>query len=157
MKKLAVFVCLLIVLVIVKRQFLDKGTSAEPSPDGETSLVSSMGGMFNDSPEAKTRKRFEHFMQRWQKGGVSLDADEQAATCLWARGVVFIADRDDLEDAVNHFDRWRRQKDLYVQNIQYEIRGYQRESDRTIAEVRINGQNHRIAIPDSPNPLSWIQ
>ncbi|HEX7707012.1 MAG TPA: hypothetical protein VF701_11200 [Thermoanaerobaculia bacterium] len=149
MKTLALLAGIAIAFFVARSMLVGSGDHSS------SSVLSSITDVFDNSPEAKARKRFEEFMRSWKKGGTSLNDAEQAAACLWARGVTAIADLEDLKDAVDYFDRWRREKALYVPQIEYEITGYRRESDHTIADVTINGNPYQIRIPDSRNPMSW--
>lgn len=115
------------------------------------------------SPEAKAKKRMEAVMAAWKEGGTSLSDAAQAAACLWSRGVRFIPDKDEIQDAANGFDKWRRDKSLYTDVKSYAVSDVvSRESnpgrgDYSVVEVTINGSVYRIGIPDRPNPLFWIQ
>ena len=115
------------------------------------------------SPEAKARARVEKFMESWKKGGTSLNDAAQAAICQWARGVNFITDREDLNDAVTAFDRFRRAKDLYTDITSYSIqdgpakrRTVEGRGTYTIFDVTINGTAHQLGVPDSANPIFWL-
>lgn len=119
-------------------------------------------GASDESPEGKARQRLEQLMESWKKGGTSLNDAEQAASCLWARGKIFIVDREDLKDAVDGFDKFRRVKNLYTDINSYKIAdGSTRRTEDgrgtyTIFEVTINGSAHRLGVPDRPNPLFWL-
>lgn len=108
------------------------------------------------TPDAVAKVRFEQFMKSWKAGGVSLNDSEQAAACIWGRGTLFIKDRDDLRDVADAFERWRKERQLYVADIEYDILRYQREGDHTVVLVTINGTKHRIGIPDTANPMFWV-
>jgi len=114
------------------------------------------------APEQKAKERLEAFMGYWQKGGVSLNDSEQAAACMWARGVTFITDKDDIQDAVNGFDRWRRDRDLYHSLNEYAIGPPQRRTDAgrgdfTAFDVVIDGTKYVVGVPDGPNPMFWAE
>ena len=145
----------------VARKSLDSG--ADPKKAAASLLGSLMHGRATDaSPEQKAKERVEAFMGFWQKGGVSLNDAEQAAACMWARGVVFITDKDDIQDAVNGFDRWRRERDLYHAFDSYAIGPPMRTSsasrgDYTAFDVVIDGTKYIIGVPDSSNPMFWLE
>jgi hypothetical protein len=143
----------------VARKQIDSGGDTKSAV---ASLLGSLtkGRVADASPEQKAKDRVEAFMGYWQKGGVSLNDAEQAAACMWARGVVFITDKDDIQDAVNGFDRWRRERDLYHAFDSYAIGPPQRRSDAgrgdyTTFDVVIDGTKYEIGVPDSSNPMFW--
>jgi len=115
------------------------------------------------SPEAKAKKRMEAVMAAWKEGGTSLSDAAQAAACLWSRGVRFIPDKDEIQDAANGFDKWRRDKSLYTDVKSYAVgEVVSRDTnpgrgDYSVVEVMINGSVYRIGVPDRSNPLFWIQ
>jgi hypothetical protein len=130
---------------------------------GLASMVSSLIHRGDsDKPEAKAKARMTAFMASWKDGGTSLNDAAQAAACYWSRGVKFIPDTNEIRDAADGFDRWRREKGLYTEIQSYEISDVlfrntdpARGGDYSVVEVNVNGSVYRIGIPDKPNPLFW--
>jgi len=150
-KKVFVVAAIVGALWFARNQFFPSSTGGSwPS-----FLASILPG--SKSPEKVVKERFEKFMQSWKEGGVSLNNAEQAAACLWSRGVVFINNVDELRDAAEGFDRWRKGKGLYVQEIRYEVGEYRRDGDHTVVEVTINGSRSQVGIPDTANPMFWTE
>jgi hypothetical protein len=144
----------------VARKQIDSGADTKSAV---ASLLGTLtkGRVSEASPEQRAKERVEAFMGYWQKGGVSLNDAEQAAACMWARGVVFITDKNDIQDAVNGFDRWRRERELYRAFESYAIGPPQRRSDAgrgdyTSFDVIIDGTKYEIGVPDRSNPMFWV-
>lgn len=186
MKKLVVAVVLVGALVWAKKRFMDapaapvrseaeaaaekfggaiaKAKTAQAAANDAHGLSGMLGSLLHrdaGTPEAKAKKRLETFMAAWKEGGTSLNDSAQAAACLWSRGVRFIADKEEIQDAANGFDRWRQQRDLYVEIKSYavgEVVARDRNEGRgdyTVVEVLINERPLRIGVPDTANPLFW--
>jgi hypothetical protein len=62
-----------------------------------------------------------------------------------------------MRNAVDGFDRWRKAKSLYVQDITYSIGEYRTEGDHTAVDVTINGTKYRVGIPKDANPMFWLE
>jgi|GEM_PF-5091014 len=112
------------------------------------------------TPEDKAKARVEKFMASWKEGGTSLNDAAQAAACLWSRGVPFIPSRDEIEDAANGFDRFRKEKDLFVEIESYSVgeathRQDSQRGDYTEVDVMINRATYRLGVPDKANPIFW--
>jgi len=112
------------------------------------------------TPEDKAKARVEKFMASWKEGGTSLNDAAQAAACLWSRGVPFIPSKDEIEDAANGFDRWRKEKDLFVEIESYSVgeathRQDMQRGDYTEVDVMINRATYRLGVPDKANPIFW--
>lgn len=88
---------------------------------GGSGIASLIGSSEPASPDAKARQRLERVMDAWKRGGTSLNDAAQEAACLWARNVIFISDREDLKDAADGFDKFRRAKSLYTDIASYDI------------------------------------
>ena len=143
MKKLVVVAAVVALALFAKKQM-----SSGSSP----SMLQSIGIGSSQNP---AQERFEKFMKSWKDGGVSLNDAEQAAACRWARGKAYLAGEDEVRNAAESFDRWRKAKGLYVQDIDYKIGDYRVEGDHTIADVTINGTKYRIGIPKDASPMFW--
>jgi hypothetical protein len=140
-------------------------TTSQATPE-ERSLAAMLTSLIHrdaGTPEEKAKKRMEAVMAAWKEGGTSLNDAAQAAACLWSRGVRFIPDRDEIQDAAMGFDKWRRDKSLYTDVQSYTVgRVLGRDSnpgrgDYSVIEVTINGEPHHVGVPDRNNPLFWIQ
>jgi hypothetical protein len=112
------------------------------------------------TPEEKAKARVEKFMASWKQGGTSLNDAAQAAACLWSRGVPFIPSKDEIEDAANGFDRWRKERDLFVEIESYSVgdathRTDSQRGDYTEVDVMINHATYRLGVPDKANPIFW--
>jgi hypothetical protein len=114
------------------------------------------------SPQDAARARVETFMAAWKAGGTSLNDEAQAAACLWSRGMRFIPDRDEIQDAATGFDKFRWEKNLYTDIKQYEVMpssGYKRNDaahgDFTVVDVTINYAIYHLGVPDKANPIFW--
>jgi hypothetical protein len=140
-------------------------SKAAPDEGGLAAMVASLMPKEDSAPpEAKAKKRMEAVMASWKEGGTSLNDAAQAAACLWSRGVHFIPDKDEINDAAMGFDKWRQSKALYTDIQSYAVGEViarenhpGRSGDYSVIEVTINGDTHRIGIPDSNNPLFWVQ
>jgi hypothetical protein len=140
-----------------------KGQQSAPKAEGLSAMLSSLlGGSKESTPEAKAKARVETFMKTWKEGGTSVNDAAQAAACLWSRGVRFIPDKDEIQDAANGFDRWRHEKNLYVEITTYSVGDVSFRASNpgrgeyNVLTISINGQPYRIGVPDGPNPIFWI-
>jgi len=140
------------------------GTIDEKSAAGLLAQIQNMlhkqGSGPAGTPEEKAKARVERFMASWKEGGTSLNDAAQAAACLWSRGVPFIPSRDEIEDAANGFDRWRKEKDLFVEIESYSVgeathRQDSQRGDYTEVDVMINRATYRLGVPDKANPIFW--
>jgi hypothetical protein len=144
----------------IAKKEIDSGRDPKKAVSSYLSGLMHGGAPQEAAPEQKAKERVEAFMGYWQKGGVSLNDAEQAAACMWARGVVFIVDKDDFQDAVNGFDRWRRDRDLYHALNEYAIGPPQRRTDAargdyTAFDIVIDGTKYVVGVPDGTNPMFW--
>src|SRR5438552_3596389 len=134
--------------------------TSSPSERSLSAVLSSFVHGQSATPETKAKARLTAFMASWKEGGTSLNDAAQAAACYWSRGVKFIPDRDEIRDAADGFDRWRRDNSLYTDINSYAVgeavqRGNDpaRGGDYTVVEVAINNAIYRIGVPDKANPL----
>ncbi len=149
----------------IAKTHIARGQSSAPDERGLAAMVSRLIRKEDSaSPEAKAKKRMEAVMAAWKEGGTSLNDAAQAAACLWSRGVWFIPDKDEIQDAAMGFDKWRQAKSLYTDVQSYTVgevvsRGNHpgRGGDYSVIEVTINGDSYHIGVPDRSNPLFWIQ
>jgi hypothetical protein len=103
--------------------------------------------------------RLNAMLQGWKEGGTSASASEQTAISQWAQGKAVIADRDELEQAMDRFDRWRRERGLYGPLQSYEIgtvsRVERQPDPYTAVELKLNGQRQTVGVPDDEKPIFW--
>jgi len=139
-------------------------STATVDPKEASGLMAAITNMLHKqapaTPEARAKERVEKFMSLWKEGGISLNDSAQAAACMWSRGVPFIPSRDEIEDAANGFDRWRKEKDLYRDIESYSVGETTRRQDRqrgdyTEVDVMINHSTYRLGVPDKANPIFW--
>ena len=153
MKKLIAAVVIVGALVYAKGKMSGGSSSANSSPSFVQSMLSALPG--NRTPESVAKDRFEKFMKNWKDGGVSERSEAQAAACLWFAGKPILGDNDSVRDAAEGFDKWRKAKQVYTEQLTYEIGDYRREKDHTVVTVKLNGTTHEIGIPDGASPLFW--
>jgi hypothetical protein len=143
-------------------------TPSEPQPTGkvEDNAIAKLLNRFTGGegkPEDRARIRMKAFMQAWKQGGTSGSDAEQAASCLYSRGKLFIPNADEIRDAYNGFVAFRKEKNLYTEINDYSIadtisRGNdQAHGDYTEFDVTINGFPYAMGVPDKPNPIFWIR
>jgi hypothetical protein len=112
------------------------------------------------TPEERAKLRVTKFMALWKEGGTSLNDAAQASACMWSRGVGFIPNTQEIEDAATGFYHWRKDKGLYGEIESYSVGEATRRVDRdrgdyTEVDVMINHATYRIGVPDKANPLFW--
>ena len=82
---------------------------------------------------------------------------EQAAVCQWYKGVVFLQDQSEQEAAVDGFDSWRREGEIYDGMDSYEIgeaRPVSGSTDSFYVDVMIEGAKHKLKVPKDDR-ISW--
>jgi hypothetical protein len=159
LKKVLIALVLIAAVVFGYKKFAP--SSDTPSTEGKLAGLFGRFGGSGDKPDVKARKRLNAFLEAWKAGGTSGNDSEQAAACLWARGVRFTGG-EEFRDAMDGFDRFRRGKDLYGT-----ITGYSVDSGGTHGSVEgrgaytefavtINGTQHKVGVPEKENPLFWL-
>jgi hypothetical protein len=82
---------------------------------------------------------------------------EQAAACQWYKGTVYVQDQNEQEAAVDGYDSWRREGDIYDGMDSYEIIGV-RPSTKTegtfYVDVTIDGEKKKLKVPKDDR-ISW--
>jgi hypothetical protein len=82
----------------------------------------------------------------------------QTAICMWAKGVVVITDRAELERAMTDFELWFRQKQIKPPIGAYEIKSIEMlpgEANPTaIAVVTVDGVAYKVKVPKKEN-MTW--
>lgn len=143
---------------------LQSAAANKPDEQGISALLSSITSRKSGgTPEEKAKARLNAFLAAWKEGGTSVNDAAQAAACLWSRGVRFIPNGYEIQDAANGFDRWRHSHGLYTELQSYSVgEVVARESnpgrgDYSMVEVEINGKTYRIGVPDAANPIFMIE
>jgi hypothetical protein len=80
--------------------------------------------------------------------------DEETAICYFWAGKPRIRDYDDLNNASDTFDRWRREKDISAYITEYTIEGAVIEGDDVIVFVTIEGKPMSMRVPEK-KPITW--
>jgi hypothetical protein len=79
---------------------------------------------------------------------------------MWARNTHHLADARELSWASDHFDAWRREKDLYQKIATWRVLSVDKvkggEVQTASVEVEIDGRRLRILVPDG-RPLTWAE
>lgn len=79
--------------------------------------------------------------------------EETAISYFWA-GKPRIMDFDDLNNASNAFDQWRREKDISAYITEYTIEGAVIEGDDVIVFVTIEGKPMSMRVPEKKQ-ITW--
>ena len=83
---------------------------------------------------------------------------DSATLGMWARNTHHLADIRELSWASDHFDAWRREKDLYQKITTWRVLSVDKmkggEVQTASVEVEIDGRKLRILVPEG-RPLGW--
>ena len=107
-----------------------------------------------DDPADLAKKRVDFILKTVQ------DRDpgkEQAAICRWYKDVVFLQDQNEQEAAVDGFDSWRREGDIYDGLDSYEIleaRPSTKAEGTFYVDVKIDGGKRTLKVPKDDR-ISW--
>ncbi|HEY6136895.1 MAG TPA: hypothetical protein VI670_03945 [Thermoanaerobaculia bacterium] len=159
MKKLLVAIVVVAAVAFCFKKFAPGGD--QPSTEGKLAGLFGRYGGSGAKAEVKARKRLDAFLEAWKAGGTTGNDAEQAAACLWARGVRFTGG-EEFRDAMDSFDRFRRSKDLYGEIASYSVDGgpvhgnIEGRGAYNEFAVTINGAQHKIGVPEKENPLFWL-
>ncbi len=149
-------------------------TSGDPPPTFK--LLAELKGMLHKgvgklTPEEHAKVRVEQLMAAWKLGGTSTNDAAQAAVCLYARGVRFIPNTQEVVDAAAGFDKFRKEKGLFNSQIEsYSVGEATPRTDQrpyTAVVVTINGSVYQVGVPDrnpayketeieAETPLFWV-
>jgi len=185
------FIALIVVLVWAKKHYLDKPKPAEEvtaaptsaaapktfpvsqpqsepptttASEDEKNVIANLLNRFagEKKPEDRARARIQAFMAAWKEGGTSLNDAQQAAACLFSRGMRFIPNTDEIRDAYNGFVAFRREKNLDTAITDFSVGNGMRNHDDahgdfTQFDVIINGVGYTMGVPDKANPIFWIR
>lgn len=107
------------------------------------------------SYERQAAERVEYMLEQ-ASGGPGPEA--QFAIGIWARNVKNLADREELSWASDHFDDWRKERDLYRKFSSWEVVDSS-EVDGTpiptaLVTVKIEGKEHKMLVPER-QPIRW--
>lgn len=92
-----------------------------------------------------------------QKDGGGIGAELQTAICEWDRGVILIRDRDELERAVDAFNRWCQEKNFYNRKIgawQVTDASCDALGDNCLVTAKIEGGTYKMKVPRGAR-ISW--
>jgi hypothetical protein len=107
-----------------------------------------------DDPADVAKKRVDFIL----KAVKDRDGEkEQAAICQWYKGVVYLQDQNEQEAAVDGFDAWRREGDIYDGMDSYEIveaRPVSNSPDAFYVDVKIDGGQRTLKVPKDDR-ISW--
>lgn len=107
-----------------------------------------------DDPADLATKRVDFILKALQDRNKE---KEQVAICRWYKDVVYIQDQGVQEVAVDAFDSWRREGDIYEGVNSYEITGV-RPSKKTegtfYVDVTIDGEKKKLKVPKDDH-ISW--
>jgi hypothetical protein len=110
------------------------------------------------SYEAVAEKRMTTLLD-CMKAGPEISSREETAVGMWAMNRYRIVDRDQLGWASDHFDKWRREKDLYRKTGEFRIERVQRvrnsKPETATVTFTLEGTRYRVAVPRDM-PISWI-
>ena len=82
---------------------------------------------------------------------------EQAAVCQWYKGEVYIQDQNEQENAVDGYDSWRREGDIYEGMESYEIvdaRPAGNSPDTFYVDVKIDDSKRTLKVPKGER-ITW--
>lgn len=107
------------------------------------------------SYERQAADRVEYMLKEASAGS---GPEAQFAVGIWCRNVKTLADREELSWASDHFDDWRRSRDLYRAFSNWEVVDSSEVDGApvptAIVTVRIEGTEHRMLVPER-KPISW--
>jgi hypothetical protein len=105
----------------------------------------------------QARIRVKAMLERWQAGGTGTGGDAQSAAMLYYTGHEGAADETIVAIASDHFDSWRKEKDLYKSISSYEIKSVEPDpttSDATKVTVVIEGNTYGLLVIPG-QPIQW--
>ena len=107
------------------------------------------------SYEKQAQQRVKQILTDMAQG---TQGEVQFAVGIWARNVRTLADRDELSWASDHFDSWRREKDVYRKFSDWEVVGAEEVEGApvptAIVTVKIEGRELKMLVPER-KPISW--
>jgi hypothetical protein len=114
------------------------------------------------APDTIALKRVNLLMEQWKEGGSTLNDAAQARACVWARGTKVLASSQEIMDAVNSFDMWRRKKNVPEAISSYEVGAATRKTSSngdpyTSVAVTIDGNHYALGVPDGDSPIFWAE
>lgn len=107
-----------------------------------------------DDPAELAKKRVDFILKTVKDRDA---AKEQAAVCRWYKDVPYIQDQNEQEAAVDGFDSWRREGDIYDGMDSYEIveaRPAGGAADTFYVDVKIDGGKRTLKVPKDDR-ISW--
>jgi hypothetical protein len=80
--------------------------------------------------------------------------DEETALCRWWRDKARLFDRDELDEASNAFDEWRKEMNIYPYINEYTIDHAVMDGNDVIVFVTIDGLGLAMRVPEKDR-ISW--
>lgn len=107
-----------------------------------------------DDPADLAKKRVDFILKALRERDKE---KEQAAVCRWYKDVPYIQDQGEQELAVDAFDSWRREGDIYEGVDSYEIleaRPSKKTEGTFFVDVNINGEKKKLKVPKDDH-IKW--
>ena len=115
-----------------------------------------------DDPADLAKKRVDFILSTLQSNVSPTGQEMQQAICRFEQDVILISDRDRVAAAMDAFDRWRLDGDIYNGVSSFEIAPEvepgktQDPPDTFYVRAKINGSWHWIRVPKGER-LSWAK
>ena len=105
----------------------------------------------------KAKTRVDTILKGLRDEGGTLGTGFQTSVCQWDRGVVVIADQNELERALDRFNNWCAEKQFANRKISgYEVldASCDASGDACLVNVRIEGGRYKLKVP-AGGRISW--
>jgi hypothetical protein len=118
-----------------------------------------MSTLESGTPEAAAEKRVKTILEGLKKDGGGNGIALQTAICQWDSAIDVIQDRDELEQAYDHFSDWLDEFDINHRKISgYEIiqvELVQKSPPVAMVSGTIEGRQFKMRVPDKRR-ISWV-
>jgi hypothetical protein len=122
-------------------------------------LIGLVAGLACHLSQDQARIRIRTMLDRWKAGGTGTGGDSQSAALLYHIGKESAADETIVAIASDHFDSWRKEKDLFRSISSAEIKSVEPDpatsSDASKVVVTIDGTDYTIRVVPG-QPLQWV-
>ncbi len=112
------------------------------------------------SPEAAAKERVKIILDGLKEEGGTNGLGFQAAICEWDSALYTIQDKDEFEQAYDHFSDWLDERDINHRKISdYEITTVellQESPPVAMVSGAIEGRPFKMRVPDKRR-ISWVQ